>query len=133
MAVGLMQDLTLILSTKKHQTKSQKKTPKKTKPKQEFIFCKRRGEGFIVKNTCCALLPAKTSWKMPIVKKICCVLLQAELHDLDMLCFAASLIVKKIQLCTLVHLLCTFSNVFIKWNDSGANSRAGRVYMSGTC
>ena len=49
-----------------------------------------------MKNTCCALLPAKTSWNMPIVKKICCVLLQAELHDVDMLCFAAGLIVKKI-------------------------------------
>ena len=84
-----------------------------------------------MKNTCCALLPAKTSWKMPIMKKICCVLLQAELHDVDMLCFAAGLIVKEIQLCTLVHLLCTFSNVFIKWNASGAKSRAGRVCMSG--
>ena len=49
-----------------------------------------------MKNICCALLPATTSLKMPIVKKICCVLLQAELHDEDMLCFTASLIVKKI-------------------------------------
>ena len=68
---GLMQDLTLILSTKNTQ---QNKT-KKRKPKQESIYYKRSGEGFIVKNICCALLPATTSLKMPIMKKTCCVLL----------------------------------------------------------
>ena len=56
-----------------------------------------------MKNICCALLPAITSLKMAIVKKTCCVLYiitTAELHeklqDEDMLCFTASLIVKKI-------------------------------------
>ena len=71
MAGGLTQDLTLILSTKNTE---QNKT-KKRKPKQESIYYKRSGEGFIVKNICCALLPATTSLKMPIVKKTCCVLL----------------------------------------------------------
>ena len=71
MAGELTQDLTLILSTKNTE---QKKT-KKRKPKQESIYYKRSGEGFIVKNICCALLPATTSLKMPIVKKTCCVLL----------------------------------------------------------
>ena len=71
MAGGLTQDLTLILSTK---NTGQNKT-KKRKPKQESIDYKRRsGEGFIVKNTCCALLPATTSLKMPIVKKTCVLL-----------------------------------------------------------
>ena len=70
-AGGLTQDLTLILSTKNTE---QNKT-KKRKPKQESIYYKRSGEGFIVKNICCALLPATTSLKMPIVKKTCCVLL----------------------------------------------------------
>ena len=49
--------------------------PNKRKPKQESIYYKRSGEGFIVKNIYCALLPATTSLKMPIVKKTCCVLL----------------------------------------------------------
>ena len=70
-AGGLTQDLTLILSTKNTE---QNKT-KKRKPKQESIYYKRSGEGFIVKNICCALLPATTSLKMQIVKKTCCVLL----------------------------------------------------------
>ena len=67
----LTQDLTLILSTKNTE---QNKT-KKRKSKQESIYYKRSGEGFIVKNICCAILPATTSLKMPIVKKTCCVLL----------------------------------------------------------
>ena len=46
------------------------------------------GEGLIVKNICCVLLPAATtSLKMPY-------------HGEDMLCLTASLIVKKIQLYT---------------------------------
>ena len=69
-AGGLTQDLTLILSTKNTE---QNKT-KKRKPKQESIYYKRSGEGFIVKNICCALLPARTSLKMPIVKKTCVLL-----------------------------------------------------------
>ena len=71
MAGGLTQDLTLILSTKNTE---QNKT-KKRKPKQESIYYKRSGEGFIAKNICCALLPTRTSLKMPMVKKTCCVLL----------------------------------------------------------
>ena len=51
-----------------------------------------------MKNICYALLPATTSLKMPIVKKTC--VTAAELHeklqDEDMLCFTASLTVKKI-------------------------------------
>ena len=41
-AVGLTQDLTLILSTKKHQTKQ---TNKQKKTKQEFIYCKSKWRG----------------------------------------------------------------------------------------
>ena len=70
-AGGLTQDLTLILSTKNTE---QNKT-KKRKPKQESIYYKTSGEGFIVKNICCALLPETTSLKMLIVKETCCVLL----------------------------------------------------------
>ena len=55
MAGGLTQDLTLILSTKN--TEQNKR--KKRKPKQESIYYKRSGEGFMVKNICCALVPAK--------------------------------------------------------------------------
>ena len=68
---GLTQDLTLILSTNKHQTKQNKEN----KTQARIIYYKRSGEGFIVNNICCALLPATTSLKMPIVKKTCCVLL----------------------------------------------------------
>ena len=53
-----------------------------------------------MKKICCALLPAKTPLKMPIVKKDMLCVTTAELHeelqDEDMLCFTASLIVKKI-------------------------------------
>ena len=49
----------------------------KTLTKYEFICYKRSGEGFMVKNVCCVLLPATTSLNMPIVKTICCVSLPA--------------------------------------------------------
>ena len=64
-AGGLTQDLTLILSTKNTE---QNKTEKR-KPKQESIYYTRSGEGFIVKNICCALLPATASLKTPIIVK----------------------------------------------------------------
>ena len=79
-AGGLTQDLTLILSTKNTE---QNKT-KKRKPKQESIYYKRSGEGFIVKNICCALLPATTSLKMPIVKKTCVLLLLSFMKNFKM-------------------------------------------------
>ena len=53
-AVGLTQDLTLILLTKKKNTK-QNKTNKNNK---NSYTAKVSGEGFIVKNICCVLLPA---------------------------------------------------------------------------
>ena len=95
MAGELTQDLSLILSTKNTE---QNKT-KKRKPKQESIYYKRSGDGFIVQNICCVLLKAITSLKMPILKKTMCVTtteLHEEHQDEDMPCFTASLIVKKI-------------------------------------
>ena len=56
-AVGLTQDLKLILSTKKHQ--------RKQNPSKNSSTIKESGEEFIVKNICCVLLPATTSLKMP--------------------------------------------------------------------
>ena len=114
-AEGLMKDLTLILSTK---NTKQNKTNKENKPKQKFMCYKRSGEGFIVKNICSAILPATTSLKMSIVKKtwwvllpmcfrmsfkrkICCVLRPTSLW-------------RKYSCVLLVHLRCTFINVFIK-------------------
>ena len=55
------------LVNQKHRTKQNK--TKKRKPKQESIYYKRSVEGFIVKNICCALLPATTSLKTPIIVK----------------------------------------------------------------
>ena len=88
-AVGLTQDLALILSTKKHQTKQKQKQKqnKNAKKPQEFIYCKRGGihceeyrlcatasnnilENAIGKKICCVTASL-------IVKKICCVLLPA--------------------------------------------------------
>ena len=91
---GLTQDLTLILLTKNTE---QNKT-KKRKPKQESIYYKRSGEGFIVKNICCGILP---SLKMPIVKKTCCVLLPLR--------FMKSF---KIKICCFFLFFCFF-NLFI--------------------
>ena len=96
-AGGLTQDLTLILSTK---ITEQNKT-KKRKPKQESIYYKRSGEGFIVKNICCALITASNNILENANREedMLCVTtaeLHEELQDEDMLCFTASLIVKKI-------------------------------------
>ena len=82
-AVGLTQDLTLILSTKKHQTKQNKEHKKKKNPRKNSSTAKESGEGFIVMDIWSVLLPATTSLKMPC-------------HGEDMLCLTASLIVKKI-------------------------------------
>ena len=80
-AVGLTQDLTLILSTKNKQAKQTNKTSKQTKQtnkqKMNSSTAIVSGPGFIVKNICCVLLPATTSLKMPIMEKKCSVLLPA--------------------------------------------------------
>ena len=110
---------------------------KKRKPKQEFIYYKRSGEGFTVKNICCVLLPAATSLKMPIVKKTSCVLLPLSFMMSFKMKICCVLLPaswwRRYSCVLLVHLLCTFINVFIKNYASGAKSRAVRVCMSGTC
>ena len=131
-AGGLTQDLTLILSTKNTE---QNKT-KKRKPKQESIYYKRSGEGFIVKNICCALLPATTSLKMPIAKKTCCVLLPLSFmknFKMKICCVLLPVTLWRRYSCVLLSSSAVFFiNVFIKNYASGAESRAGRVCMSGT-
>ena len=69
-AVGLTQDLTLILSTKKHQTKQNKE--RKQNPSKNSSTGRESGEGFtvmdicfIVMDICRVLLPATTSLKIP--------------------------------------------------------------------
>ena len=111
-----MQDLTLILSTKNHQTKqTKKKKTRKNSSKQEFKqeYYRRSGEGFIVKNICCTLLPATTSLKMPFVKKICCVLLQLSFMMKICCVLLPAPLGRRYSCVLLVHLLCTFINVFI--------------------
>ena len=96
MAGGLTQDLTLILSTKNTE---QNKT-KKRKSKQESIYYKRSGEGFIVKNIMlCVTASNNILENANREEDMLCVTtseLHEELQDEDMLCFTASLIVKKI-------------------------------------
>ena len=94
MAGGLTQDLTLILSAKNTE---QNKT-KKRKPKQESIYYKRSGEGFIVKNIC-VTASNNILENANCEEDMLCVTtteLHEELQDEDMLCFTAGLIVKKI-------------------------------------
>ena len=99
-AGGLTQDLTLILSTNKTPNKTKQR---KEKPKQESIYYKRSGEGFIAKKIYCALLTVTASNNIlenaNCEEDMLCVTtaeLHEELQDEDMLCFTASLIVKKI-------------------------------------
>ena len=78
----------------------------------------------VFKNICCVLLSATTSLKMPIVKKIimlCVCYCQPHCEE-DMLCVTASLIVKKIQ-------LCTFIIVYIKMNASTAKLILSRGFL----
>ena len=95
MAGGLTQDLTLILSTKNTE---QNKT-KKRKPKQESIYYKRSGEEYCEEYMLCVTASNNILENANREEDILCVTtaeLHEELQDEDMLCFTASLIVKKI-------------------------------------
>ena len=81
-AVGLTQDLKLILSTKKHQTKQNK--TKKTKPTQEFIYCKRKWRRIHCEEYMLCVTASNNILENAIchgeaMMKICCVLLPASL------------------------------------------------------
>ena len=95
-AGGLMQDLTLILSTKKHQTKQNKE--KKTQARIHLLQKKWRGihcEEYML----CVTASNNILENANCEEDMLCVTtaeLHDELQDEDMLCFTASLIVKKI-------------------------------------
>ena len=104
-AVGFMQDLTLILSTKKHQTKQNKEN--KTQATIHLLQKKWRGvhcEEYML----CVTASNNMLENANREEDMLCVT-TTELHDEDMLCFTA-----RYSCLLLVHLLCTFINVFIK-------------------
>ena len=91
--MGLTQDLTLILSTKKHQTKQNKEN--KTLARINLLQKKWRGihrEEYIM---LCITASNNILENASREEDMLCVT-TAELHDEDMLLFTASLIVKKI-------------------------------------
>ena len=95
-AGGLTQDLTLILSTKKHQTKQNKE--KKTQARIHLLQKKWRGihcDEYMLCITASNNILENANHEEDML----CVTtaeLHDELQDEDMLCFTASLIVKKI-------------------------------------
>ena len=95
MAGGLTQDLTLILSTKKHQTKQNKE--KKTQARIHLLQKKWRGIHCEEYMLC---VTARNNILENANREEDMLCATAELHDEhqdeDMLCVAASLIVKKI-------------------------------------
>ena len=96
MAGGLTQDLTLILPTKKHQTKQNRGN--KTQARIHLLRKKWRGihcEEYML----CVTASKNTLENANREEDMLCVTtaeLHEELLDEDMLCFTASLIVKKI-------------------------------------
>ena len=118
-----------------HQTKQNKE--KKTQARIHLYY-KRSGEGFIVKNICCAILPVKTPLKMPIVKKTCCVLLPLSFmksFKMNICCVLLKALLWRRYSCVLLSSSAVYfyQCVYQKLYASGAKSRAGRICMSGTC
>ena len=106
-AVGLTQDLTLILSTKKHRTKQKKKVQKLRKNNKNSSTANVSGEERDSLWRICATASNNILESAIWEEDICCVLLPAslwryavcycQLHCEEyMLCVAASLIMKKI-------------------------------------
>ena len=96
MAGGLAQDLTLILSTEKHQTKQNKE--KKTQARIHLLQKKWRGS-HCEEYMLCVTATNNILESANREEDMLCVTtaeLHDELQDEDMLCFTARLIVKKI-------------------------------------
>ena len=94
-AGGLTQDLTLILSTKKHQNKQNKEN----KTQARIHLLQKKWRGICEEYMLCVTASNNILENANCEEHMLCVItaeLHDELQDEDMLCFPASLIVKKI-------------------------------------
>ena len=129
-AGGLTQDLTLILSTKKHQAKQNKQ--RKQNPRKNSSTTKEVERDSLWRIYAVHYCQQQHPWKCQSWRR----------HAVCYYRWAswwASRWRYAVFYCQphceelLVHLLCTFIKVFIKNYASSAKSRAGKVCISGTC